>query len=455
MLNDIKEQISRDLSDFLSRYHIEKIGEIPIEAFVVFEFPRIDQKSEHSELSRLVADLMRFERIWATQKQLHGRLDEHDLVRKVPDQSMKDWLYTEARPALIRLALLDCRERLARLVRLSGEEENQAAVERLINRRHLEPPATLGELSALVLWLRQDIADIHDLTSRIVEFPVHLLPQPSWALFSMLKENFARIEEALEDSSYSDNLDYLESFLSKWREIDEIYGRLSNYGEVFDFLHHGSSLVLLDSGVAKYRSVRRLLERALEYASVNEENYGEDFPNFRVTLEEAFRLVDSNNALWEFIGSEIFRPEDWKVNRDALRPLFLKAPHMSFWLRSGLTEMVHAFVFGHWVAVQALSRALLEQAISLNHTRLQIDLKEPNGYSKSLDKLIDEVKQKFPQIENEMDIVRRYGNSVLHASDNQFPTQCMAQRMAKMRRDAIESMESLYTVLETLPKLAR
>jgi hypothetical protein len=102
----------------------------------------------------------------------------------------------------------------------------------------------------------------------------------------------------------------------------------------------------------------------------------------------------------------------------------------------------------------ALSRALLEQAIKVNHVKLRIDLEEPGSrHSKSLERLIDEVKERFPQIESEMDIVRRYGNKVLHGSD-QVDQVDRVQHMAKLRRDATQSIESLYAVLEMLPKLS-
>ena len=103
MFSDINKQLIRDLGNFLSRHQIEKIQEIPIEMFVMFEFPRVDQKSEHLELSELVAKLMRFERLWALQQRLHGRLDESDLVRNAPDPAIIDWRNTVAGPALIIL----------------------------------------------------------------------------------------------------------------------------------------------------------------------------------------------------------------------------------------------------------------------------------------------------------------------------------------------------------------
>lgn len=455
MFSDINKQLIRDLGDFLFRHQIEKIQEIPLEMFVTFEFPRVDQKSEHLELSELVAKLMRFERLWALQQRLHGRLDESDLVRNAPDPAIIDWRNTVAGPALIRLALLDCRERLARLVRLSGEEEKQAAVERLMAKPNLESPSTLGELNALVSWLAQEVADVRALTSQIVGFPVHLLPPPGWANFERLQGNSVRMEGALEESSHWDSLDYLESFVARHKSIEASLGGLSHYGSVLDCFYPGFASVFHKNCNAKHHRIRRLLERALEYASVNQEKYDEDFPDFSVIVEDAFCLVDSSNPVWEFIGSEIFKPEDWRENRDALRPLFLKTPHMSFWLRSGLIEMVHAFVFGHWVAVQALSRALLEQAIKVNHVKLRIDLEEPGSrHSKSLERLIDEVKDRFPQIESEMDIVRRYGNKVLHGSD-QVDQVDRVQNMVKLRRDATQSIESLYAVLEMLPKLSR
>ena len=70
--------------------------------------------------------------------------------------------------------------------------------------------------------------------------------------------------------------------------------------------------------------------------------------------------------------------------------------------------------------------------------------------------MIDDVGKRFPELVGDMDIVRRYGNKVLHESQRgKGEAGDRASQMAQMRRDALESIESLYRSLAGLPKLAK
>jgi hypothetical protein len=213
----------------------------------------------------------------------------------------------------------------------------------------------------------------------------------------------------------------------------------------------------------KYDRVRRVLGDALNCLSKDQiDAIAVSFPSREAlteAIDEADHLTDRGSALWELMGTEIFRPDDWKANRDALQPLLLKQPQrVRHDIRSMLMDVAHAFVLGQWAAVSALSRAVLERAVKVNWVSLGYAIKDVSGKVKyrDLDTMIDDVGKQFPSLVGDMDLVRRCGNNILHegrsitdgAGDR-------ASQMARMRSDALESIESLYRSLAGLPTLAK
>jgi hypothetical protein len=76
----------------------------------------------------------------------------------------------------------------------------------------------------------------------------------------------------------------------------------------------------------------------------------------------------------------------------------------------------------------------------------------------ALETLIKELREHFPGIVGDMNVVRQHGNRILHG-DSDFGRKMTqmdrGRRMASMRQDAILSIRSLFQALEALPKLAR
>jgi hypothetical protein len=375
-------QLRLDLNEFLDCYRIADIGDIPIERFAEIDFPVRYQKQEHQALSGLVARLLRLERLRSGYGRCIGSLDERDLVRDALDPSLESWHKEIARPALVRLALLDLRERLPRLAMMAEEEKSCDAIRCLNSERADEKMAVLGKMSALVSWLREESIEIAELTSQVPDLPVELLPQPTWNLYIELQARAEELDSATDACQDVDELDYLDAYLAQCKQLDAAIGSLSTYDPIFDSLDDDFS-AFNNPAVTKYRPVRRILERGVALLNVDHEQVSGEWispDSIQPAIDEAFRLTDAENAIWEFIGSDIFRPEDWKANRDALVPLKLLRPQtINFELRAGVMELSHAFVFGHWASVQALSRALLEQAIKLNCERLGIDLRYTYG----------------------------------------------------------------------------
>lgn len=461
-------QLRRDLDDFLARYEIAGISHIPIERFAETDFPVRYSKQEHQALSEVVARLLRLERLRSGHERCFGSLDERDLVRDALDPSLESWRKEVAGPALIRLALMDCRERLRRLARLAEEEKSWDAIRRLNSGLTNQKVAVLGTMSALVSWLRGELMEIADLISQVPSVPVELLPQPAWKLYVELQARAEQLNAAADRCDSFDELEYLDAYRAQHGQLDAALGSLSRYNPIFDIFDSDFS-PFNNPAAATYRPVRKILAQGVALLDIDNERLSGlriSPDSIQPAIDEAYRLTDEKNPFWEFIGSDIFRPEDWKANRDELAPLKLLRPQtMNFELRAGVMELSYAFIFGQWASVQALSRALLEQAVKLNCQRLGIELRHANGNNdyKSLDALIKELKKNFPNIvtdivEENMTVVRKKGNTILHGDNNrgrQKEPVDRAHRMANMRQDAIRSIRSLYQILEALPKLAR
>lgn len=461
MQNTIDQQLPNDLEHFLIQYHLENIGDKPISDFADIEFPVVDRRKEHQALSKLVARLLRLSRMLRKHTSDLDTLDERDLVRPVVDPALTSWWDGVGYPALLRLAFLDCRERLGRLARLAEEARECRAIDRLVTRRADEALSDLGRMNALVSWLYQEIVNVADLTKQVPGIPVEQLPRPSWELFLELQQQQDRLGDAMMDFGWrGEEPEFLNAYLAKSDALHQSVGNLSEYSGILDFRDPFDEMSGRATAV-KYSWVRKTLEMGIENLSVNQERLADVFPSeaqVQSSINEAFRLTDKNNALWDFIGTEFFRPEDWKANREALKPLLLRQPqYISPVLRGYLSELAHAFVLGHWASVQALSRALLEQSIKLNCKRLAIDLNYTDSTKKkSLEVLTNEFAEYFPEIKDRMHTVRDYGNKILHTDPLKSESeQAQAARRLWMREDAVRSLESLYAVLEALPKLAR
>jgi len=454
--------LREDLNRFLIHYGIENVAETPVQAFAEMDFPRSDKIGEHKSLNAIVARLLRLKRFVRKRTRLLDRMDEQDLVRATLDPELGSWWATIGSPALVRLGMLDCRERLVRLAWLAEEARECHAVERLIARRADEPLGELGKMQALLSWLDQEIDDIASLTNQIPDMPRELLPQPAWGLFLSLRQQMDRLGLALMDLGLrGENPEFYDASFAKREALEQALGELSEY----DGLLYYCDPVDETSGNAiavKYSWVRKALEMGVEHLSVNQELLAHDFlfdERIESSIEEAFRLTDRDNALWDFIGTDFFRPDDWRANREALKPLLLKQPqHIERELRRDLMELAHAFVVGHWISVQALSRAILERAVKITCMRGKFAVTySDDGKARFLllYNIIEQLGERYPDIKGDMNFIRGQGNAVLHPEPEKNSARGDgATDMIRLRDSAIQTVEALYRVLEALPKLA-
>lgn len=453
-----------DLEDFLEKCELQEIVTVPLDRVSEMEFPVRGRKAEHQALSSLVARMLRIERLVSRHTADLSTLDEQDLIRGQLDPGLREWRDTVGQAAIVRLALLDCRERLPRLLQLAEEERRLRVLERLSVPRLREEPEDLGAMEAVAVWLLSELRAISSLADQVKELPTKLLPQPAWQHYLELRELSPQLGAAIErcDVLRDEDARSCHAYLEKQQALEEALGGLPEYDGLLDFADWELGAFSPASSLM-YERVRKVLGDALACLSEDQiDAIASSFPSMQSlteTIEVADRLTDRGNALWEFMNTEIFRPEDWKANRDALKPLLLKQPqHVRHEIRSLLMEVAHSFVLGQWAAVAALSRAALERVVKVNWVSLGFAIKDASGKVKypNLETMIDDVGKHFPGLVGDMDIVRRYGNNVLHESrSNKSGAGDRASQMAQMRRDALESIESLYRSLAGLPKLAK
>src|SRR3989344_2181823 len=165
------------------------------------------------------------------------------------------------------------------------------------------------------------------------------------------------------------------------------------------------------------KHVRRTFEKGVERI----EELIESFPEY----EEEFLPAMARDVLDS--GLIRFEPDEWIINAKALERVLLTerdtglSPHV----RLRLEEIYRSFIFGNWIAVIALGRATLEFALWNNCKHYNIEpykkVKKDNRFveqEKDLHELIQEFKKYKPEIFEEMEWLRRRGNTYLHPNEN-------------------------------------
>lgn len=461
---NLDPELPGDLEVFLEEYELQEIVTVPLDRVAEIEFPVCGRKAEHQALSSLVARMLRIERLVSRHNADLLTLDERDLIRGQLDPELREWRGAVGQAAIVRLALLDCRERLPRLLQLAEEERRLRVLERLSVPRLREEPEDLGTMETVAVWLLSELRAISSLADQVKGLPTEFLPQPAWQRYLELRKLFTQLSVAIDrcDVLRNEDVRICRAYLQKHQALVEALGVLPEYDGLLEFTDWELSIELPARSL-KYERVRKVLGDALACLSEDQKDaIAFSFPSMQSlieTIEVADRLTVRGNSLWEFMSTEIFRPEDWKANRDALKPLLLKQhQYVSHEIRSLLMEVAHSFVLGQWAAVAALSRAVLERAVKFNWVYLGFANKDASGKVKypGLDTMIDDVGKRFPELVGDMDLVRRYGNKVLHESQRGTgEAGDRASQMAQMRRDALESIESLYRSLAGLPKLTK
>lgn len=195
--------------------------------------------------------------------------------------------------------------------------------------------------------------------------------------------------------------------------------------------------------LTEHRHVRRTFEVGIEKMEELIQDCSDMEEHFLVQLARA--IIDSPLVRFE--------PDDWIINARSLRSVLLSGRDRSLppHVRVRLEEMYRSFIFGNWIAVISMARAVMEFAIVENRKQLQIETEkviEIHGKHKrvlkNLDELIDAVTEKRALLQDNMDQVRRLGNRFMHPQKDGDKAPFDRQVSAK------ECIEQVQLILEAL-----
>jgi hypothetical protein len=137
--------------------------------------------------------------------------------------------------------------------------------------------------------------------------------------------------------------------------------------------------------------------------------------------DDSLSAADSmlaDDALWEVLGKPAFRPASWVSNSKTIGPIKVRDQRrFNRSMRQYLEQIVRSYIFGQWLASIALSRAMLEKAVS-DFVRSERRKKDPNARideRERLADLIEEVSQGLSSdVSTKLGILKNQADRVLH-----------------------------------------
>lgn len=211
------------------------------------------------------------------------------------------------------------------------------------------------------------------------------------------------------------------------------------------------------------------LYRLLEGISAPSGASGSIKRTFEEALQQVYNLIDRNpdmdygllpDIAYEVVDSKLigFDPDSWIDRVGQLAPVRTerKSVMLPVHVRLRLEELFRAYVFGCWLSVLALARAVLEYAILDNLHKFRIERYWPpdrdgKRREKKLEHLIDDVGGCLPQLLEPMGRLRTYGNEYLHPK----PTKSSKGSLFQREKAAKDALETIITVTEALYRAPR
>jgi hypothetical protein len=148
-----------------------------------------------------------------------------------------------------------------------------------------------------------------------------------------------------------------------------------------------------------------------------------------------------------------FNPDAWLDRAAELTPIRTHKVNFEFpsHIRFRLEELYRVYVFGCWLSVFGLSRAILEYAILDNLNKFGIEAEWPpdrDGTRKprKLSHLIDDVAAHLPRQAEAMARLRDWGNEYLHPRTSRMSKEALFER----QKAAKSALEMLVDVLEAI-----
>lgn len=190
---------------------------------------------------------------------------------------------------------------------------------------------------------------------------------------------------------------------------------------------------------------------------------------FETGLQQVYDLIDRNpdwgddhhllpDTAYEVFDSKLidFKPDAWLDRAGELLPIRTNKSNVALpsHVRLRVEELYRAYVFGCWLSVLGLSRAILEYAVLDNLPKFRIDPSWPadrdgKRKDKKLWHLIDELTEHLPQYKKPMERLRDYGNEYLHPKKSNRESLLQRQAAAK---DAVSTLVEVVEGIYLAPK---
>jgi hypothetical protein len=214
----------------------------------------------------------------------------------------------------------------------------------------------------------------------------------------------------------------------------------------------------------RYTRIRRVLERSLNYWGPHVEELNDAPDSERSELQDLDDVWEflSDDPLWVVLGKDLFQPELWVARgRELSRVRLNRLDGLNQEGRQLLMEIYQSFIFGHWLSVAALSRALVEKVIKIRASALGISLTWPNQMTranrpseKRLKDLIEDVSEEVPDLHEGLVTVQEAGNQALHAKSKRSGPS-VAHEAGRLQEEALEIVRVTQKVVERLLTLGR
>ena len=241
-----------------------------------------------------------------------------------------------------------------------------------------------------------------------------------------------------------------ESILLFFRE--QIAPRVSALRNMLDQLDPEGAFVRqlfdeLDHATTKDNHLKRTFETGIEQVQDLLDRNPEWGDDHSFVPDTAFEVIDS-----QLIS---FDPDAWLERANELVPIRTNKQNVLLpsHVRLRLEELNRAYVFGCWLSVLALARAILEYAILDNLPKFGIEPRWPaveresRRREKKLSHLIEDLSTHVPSLQAKMERLRDYGNDYLHPKKSEVSKRTLFQRQAAAKdvlQTLVEVVEGLY-----------
>ena len=188
---------------------------------------------------------------------------------------------------------------------------------------------------------------------------------------------------------------------------------------------------------------------------------------FEQGIQEVYNLIDRNpdgdfderffpDTAYEVLDSKllIFEPDSWLNRAGELAPIRTSNQNLCLpsHVRLRLEELYRTYVFGCWLSVLSLTRAILEYSLLDNANKYSVDTAWPpdsggKRREKKLSHLIEDFSPHLPAIADQMNRLRDLGNDYLHPKKSHMSKESLFTRQAAAREAIsllVEAVETIY-----------